>query len=98
MKSHRKETSYIYKTCDVPHLSCFKINWIYFQAVDWLESHGDEAGFALDAYLSVARYADSQYQNIVNYMKSSTFEAKQNLMKQAKQELEKYSSLADKRE
>ncbi|XP_064597040.1 serine-protein kinase ATM-like [Liolophura sinensis] len=68
------------------------------KAVDWLESHGDEAGFALNAYLSVARYADSQYQNIVNYMKSSTFEAKQNLMKEAKQELEKYSSLADKRD
>ena len=40
--------------------------------------------FSSQAFLSLARFADNQYQVIVDYMKSSTFENKQNLMKKAK--------------
>ncbi|KAH3729489.1 hypothetical protein DPMN_055461, partial [Dreissena polymorpha] len=47
------------------------------------------AGVSVDAYLSLARYADTQYQNIVNYMRSSTFEAKQSLMRESKAEAER---------
>ena len=54
-----------------------------------LERLGGEQDTSLDAYLSLARYADSQYQNIVTYMKSSTFEAKQSLMKKAQDEAER---------
>lgn len=49
----------------------------------------------MDAYLSLARYADNQYQNIVNYMKSNTYEAKQALMKKAKTEMETLKQLGD---
>ena len=53
------------------------------------EQLGEYADKSMDAYLSLGRYADSQYQNIVNYMKSSTFEAKQSLMKKAQLEAER---------
>lgn len=54
-----------------------------------------EDDVALDSYLSLGRYADSQYQHIVNYMKSSTFEAKQNLFKKAQREIETMRQLGD---
>ncbi|WAR09126.1 ATM-like protein [Mya arenaria] len=53
------------------------------------EELGEDKETSVDAYLSLARYADTQYQNIVNYMRSSTFEAKQTLMRNAKEEAER---------
>ncbi|XP_063061017.1 serine-protein kinase ATM [Engraulis encrasicolus] len=40
------------------------------------------------AFLSLARFADSQYQSIDNYMKSSEFENKQALLEKAREEVE----------
>ena len=45
--------------------------------------------------MSLARYADGQYQNIVNHMKSSTFEAKQALVKRAKADAEKLKQIGE---
>ncbi|XP_006833863.1 PREDICTED: serine-protein kinase ATM [Chrysochloris asiatica] len=39
------------------------------------------------AFLSLARFSDTQYQRIENYMKSSEFENKQALLKRAKEEV-----------
>lgn len=55
-----------------------------------LESRQEKGQEAMEGYLSLARFADVQYQNIVNYMSSSTFDAKQVLMKRATSEFEKY--------
>ena len=64
-----------------------------FQTVQLLESSQDNSGQeAVEGYLSLARFADTQYQNIVNYMNSPTFEAKQALMNKAADECKKYSS------
>ncbi|XP_029063541.1 serine-protein kinase ATM isoform X3 [Monodon monoceros] len=41
----------------------------------------------MKAFLSLARFSDSQYQRIENYMKSSEFENKQALLKRAKEEV-----------
>ncbi|XP_068000723.1 serine-protein kinase ATM [Melanerpes formicivorus] len=41
----------------------------------------------MKAFLSLARFSDSQYQRIENYMKSSEFENKQALLKKAKEEV-----------
>uniref|UniRef100_A0A6J0UF85 non-specific serine/threonine protein kinase n=1 Tax=Pogona vitticeps TaxID=103695 RepID=A0A6J0UF85_9SAUR len=41
----------------------------------------------MKAFLSLARYSDTQYQRIENYMKSSEFENKQALLKKAKEEV-----------
>ncbi|XP_071112563.1 serine-protein kinase ATM-like [Haliotis cracherodii] len=65
------------------------------KTVELLESSSD--GDMMEAYLSLAQFVDTQYQNIVNYMKSSTFEAKQALMKKAKMDYEAYKDhLSDK--
>ena len=66
------------------------------QAVELLESLGSEDSSALDAFLALARFADSQYQTIVTYTKSSTYESKQALIKQAKQHLEALTMIGDK--
>ncbi|XP_063405374.1 serine-protein kinase ATM-like [Mytilus trossulus] len=65
------------------------------KTVGLLESLNEQGDVAMDAYLSLARYADNQYQNIVNYMKSNTYEAKQALMKKAKTEMETLKQLGD---
>lgn len=59
-----------------------------FQTIELFEELGDEGTSFTDACLSLARYADSMYQNVVNYMKSNTYEAKQSLMIKAQQEVE----------
>lgn len=41
----------------------------------------------MKAFLSLARFSDTQYQRIENYMKSSEFENKQTLLKRAKEEV-----------
>lgn len=40
------------------------------------------------AFLSLARFADAQYQSIKNYMRSSEFENKQALLEKAREEVE----------
>ena len=66
-----------------------------FQTVQLLESSQDNSGQeAVEGYLSLARFADTQYQNVVNYMNSPTFEAKQALMNKAAAEYQKYSTSA----
>ena len=40
--------------------------------------------YFFQAYYSLAKYADCQYQTIKDYMKSSTFENKQSVIKKAK--------------
>lgn len=66
---------------------------IWLQTIGLLESLNEKGDIALDAYLSLARFADSQYQNIINYMKSNTYEAKQDLMKKAVTEIETLKQL-----
>lgn len=68
-------------------------NCVHLQTVTLLESLEEEGDIILDAHLSLARFADGQYQHIVNYMKSSTFEAKQNLMLKAKREMMRMQQL-----
>lgn len=41
----------------------------------------------MKAFLSLARFSDTQYQRIGNYMKSSEFENKQALLGKAKEEV-----------
>lgn len=41
-----------------------------------------------EAFLSLARFSDAQYQSIVKYMNSSEFENKQALLKKAKEEVD----------
>lgn len=58
-------------------------------------SKNDKNSFALwDAYLAVARYADAQYQSIVNYKKSTSYQVKQELMESSKLEAKKLKSKA----
>ena len=68
------------------------------QAVDLLEAISADDDLALEAYLSLAQFVDTQYQNIVNYMKSSTFEAKRALMKKAKEDAEKFKTVVNNNE
>ncbi|EMP35905.1 Serine-protein kinase ATM [Chelonia mydas] len=62
------------------------------KAVEIAGSHsGDNSGELksgkMKAFLSLARFSDTQYQRIENYMKSSEFENKQALLKKAKEEI-----------
>lgn len=41
-----------------------------------------------EAFLSLARFSDAQYQSIVKYMNSSEFENKQALLMKAKEEVD----------
>ncbi|XP_076466353.1 serine-protein kinase ATM-like [Babylonia areolata] len=66
------------------------------KTVQLLESSQNSSGpEAVDGYFSLARFADTQYQNIVDYMNSPTFEAKQALMNKAAAEYEKYTVLEE---
>ncbi|NXH12272.1 ATM kinase, partial [Bucco capensis] len=62
------------------------------KAVEIAASHSGESSEELKkgkmkAFLSLARFSDSQYQRIENYMKSSEFENKQALLRKAKEEV-----------
>ncbi|XP_006815117.1 serine-protein kinase ATM-like [Saccoglossus kowalevskii] len=67
------------------------------KAVNLYEAIGDTSREAMDAYLAVGRFADSQYQTIVNYMKSTTFELKQALLKKSNAELSKLETTENQR-
>ena len=60
-----------------------------------LENLEQQDTVALDAYLSLARFADSQYKTKVNYMNSTAYESKQNLIEKAKQDLTKLQSMKE---
>nr|XP_019570457.1 PREDICTED: serine-protein kinase ATM isoform X1 [Rhinolophus sinicus]XP_019570459.1 PREDICTED: serine-protein kinase ATM isoform X1 [Rhinolophus sinicus]XP_019570460.1 PREDICTED: serine-protein kinase ATM isoform X1 [Rhinolophus sinicus]XP_019570461.1 PREDICTED: serine-protein kinase ATM isoform X1 [Rhinolophus sinicus] len=51
------------------------------------ESNDELRNGKMKAFLSLARFSDTQYQRIENYMKSSEFENKQALLKRAKEEI-----------
>ena len=61
-----------------------------------LDSNQAHDETSLDSFLALARFADQQYQGIVTHMKSSTFEAKQALVKKAKEDLDALATLGDK--
>jgi len=48
------------------------------------EYHVRDTQSVMEAYLSLARFADSQYRRIVRHMVSSAFEAKKDLLKKSK--------------
>ena len=53
---------------------------------------GSDSAHILESYLTLARYADGQYQRIDRQMKSSTFEAKRQLLSKSKRELQRMES------
>lgn len=64
----------------------------WLQAVQVAGSQDDDGNDDLksgkmEAFLSLARFSDSQYQRIENYMNSSEFENKQALLMKAKKEV-----------
>ena len=48
----------------------------------------------VNAYLTLARYADTQYQRIKRHMESPTFLNKKQLMERSKQELQKIQTMS----
>ena len=89
-------------SCVVQHhrISLYKCMVLYIhwplQAVTLLEDQGSADGAVLDAFLSLARYADGQYQHIIEYTRSGSFEAKQALIRQAKEEADQLKSVGEK--
>ncbi|XP_054719337.1 serine-protein kinase ATM-like [Uloborus diversus] len=63
---------------------------LLLESVDCKRSN--KASLLWDAYLAVARYADAQYQSIVNYKKSTAFLTKQELMHSSKEDAKKLKS------
>uniref|UniRef100_A0A8C8F0Y4 non-specific serine/threonine protein kinase n=1 Tax=Oncorhynchus tshawytscha TaxID=74940 RepID=A0A8C8F0Y4_ONCTS len=53
-----------------------------------LEKYLERVKLRTQAFLSLARFSDAQYQGIDNYMKSSEFENKQALLEKAKEEVD----------
>lgn len=60
-----------------------------------LENSSDAV--AVDAFLSLARFADAQYQNIVDYMNSNTYDSKRELVRKAASDVEQLKEMGDKR-
>uniref|UniRef100_A0A3B1JQ60 non-specific serine/threonine protein kinase n=1 Tax=Astyanax mexicanus TaxID=7994 RepID=A0A3B1JQ60_ASTMX len=63
------------------------------RAVEAFEDHGGapdpkQQSQMTQAFLSLARFSDAQYQGIENYMRSSEFENKQALLEKAKEEVD----------
>lgn len=56
---------------------------------------GTQGEELIKAYLTLARYADSQYQRIERHMSSPAFEAKKQLLQQSKVNLWAAGSYAD---
>nr|ACG68443.1 ataxia telangiectasia mutated protein [Branchiostoma floridae] len=59
------------------------------KAADMMSRMEQQTPAALEAYLALARFTDQQYQVIVNYMKSSTYEAKKDMIERSRAEVEK---------
>ncbi len=47
-----------------------------------------DKGSIMEAYLSLARFADSQYRRIERHMASSAFEAKKHLLRKSKVDMQ----------
>lgn len=61
------------------------------QAVEVIEGESQDSRLQsqrTEAFLSLARFSDAQYQSIDKYMKSSEFENKQALLQKAKEEVD----------
>ncbi|XP_071506799.1 serine-protein kinase ATM-like [Diadema antillarum] len=57
------------------------------------DSNNDTSQPAIAAYHTLARFADNQYQRLVDYMKSKEYEAKRALLKSSQSKVEKLSAL-----
>ena len=60
--------------------------------------HRADQSEVVNAYLTLARYADTQYQRIKRHMESPTFQNKKQLMERSKQDLQKLQSMAHDRQ
>lgn len=70
------------------------LKYYFEKAVDVVQSEtSGECPILWDAFLSVARYSDLEYQRIVNYMNSSNYQAKQEVMQSSYQEIQKLKNL-----
>lgn len=49
----------------------------------------------MTAYLTLARFADAQYQHIVNYMKSPEFESKKGILNKYRNDVEQLTVMGD---
>ncbi len=55
---------------------------------------GSSSSEVVKAYLTLARYADTQYQRIQRHMESNTFQSKKQLLKTSQQELQTIQTLS----
>uniref|UniRef100_A0A8C8F0Z6 non-specific serine/threonine protein kinase n=1 Tax=Oncorhynchus tshawytscha TaxID=74940 RepID=A0A8C8F0Z6_ONCTS len=75
-------------------LHCLRLcgNWLAETCLESpgviLEKYLERVKLRTQAFLSLARFSDAQYQGIDNYMKSSEFENKQALLEKAKEEVD----------
>ncbi|XP_033125672.1 serine-protein kinase ATM-like [Anneissia japonica] len=65
------------------------------KAVIIYDSTNNTSSPAMQAYLSLARFADTHYQNICNYMKSKVFESKQALLTKCRADLQSLKAMGD---
>ena len=72
-------------------VNIIEMDYIFLKAVEVAGNYDGEndelRNGKMKAFLSLARFSDTQYQRIENYMKSSEFENKQALLKRAKEEV-----------
>ena len=61
--------------------------------MDIFDDNEDTSRPAIDAYHSLARFADAQYQRLVEYMKSKDYEEKRKLMKSSMEKVDKMKAL-----
>ncbi|PIK54951.1 ataxia telangiectasia mutated [Apostichopus japonicus] len=65
------------------------------KAVDICEAASSTRSTAMTAYLTLARFADAQYQHIVNYMKSPEFESKKGILTKYRSNVEQLTVMGD---
>lgn len=70
-----------------------EFNLYYLQAFTIFHEKQDMSKEAVNAYHSLARFADAQYQRLVEYMKSKDYEDKRKLMKTSLENVEKLRSI-----
>ena len=86
-------TVFLSDSSDTFRICVNNVNYcVFLKAVEVAGNYDGESSDELrngkmKAFLSLARFSDTQYQRIENYMKSSEFENKQALLKRAKEEV-----------
>jgi len=74
----------------------YNVSFLIRQAACMLEQNIPESrNTAINAFHSLARYVDAQYQHIVDHMTSATYEAKQDLIRQAREDTEKLKKMGE---